>query len=140
MAVVLNKPKAVASLSILPLIDVVFLLIIFFLVATRFVEAEQELDVSLPSASEALPVVSNLREVVININRDGEFYLDGKYRLEEEVEQILRQRAANNPLNQTVVIRVDKETDTQYFITAIDICKRVGIQNYTAMIDKPHEQ
>ncbi len=139
MAVVLRKPKAIGSLSILPLIDVVFLLIIFFLVATRFVEAEQELDITLPTASEALPIVSNLREIVINIDKEGQFFVSGKYRLEEEVEQFLRQGAANNPLNQTVVIRVDKETDSQYFITAIDLCKRAGIQNYTAMIDKPND-
>ena len=139
MAVQLRKSKAIASLSILPLIDVVFLLIIFFLVATRFVQAEQELDVNLPSASEALPVISNLREIVINIDKDGQFFMNGKFRLAEEVEQLLREKAANNPLTQTVVIRADKETDTQYFITAIDLCKRAGIQNYTAMIDEPNQ-
>ena len=42
-----------ASLSLTPLIDVVFLLLIFFLVATRFAEEERELDVLLPQASEA---------------------------------------------------------------------------------------
>ncbi len=135
MAITLRKSKAIGSLSILPLIDVVFLLIIFFLVATRFVEAEQELDVTLPSASEALPMISNMREIVVNIDKEGQFFMNGKYRLVEEVEQLLRQAAANNPLNQTVIIRTDKETDTQYFITAINLCKRVGIHNYTAMID-----
>ena len=137
MAVQLKKARAVSSLSILPLIDVVFLLIIFFLVATKFVRAEQELDLNLPTASEALPLTAEVKEIIINIDKDGQFYMDGKYRLVEEIEQALKNRVANNPFNQTVIIRADMETDCQHFITAVNLCKRVGIENYTAMIDEP---
>jgi len=136
MPVEIKKSKAVSSLSILPLIDVVFLLIIFFLVATRFVQAEQELDLQLPTASEALPMTADVTEVIVNIDKQGQYFLDGKFRLPEEVEQILKTRATNNPLSQSVIIRADREADVQYFISLIDICKRVGLQNYTAMIEE----
>ncbi len=139
MAVQLKKSRAVASLSILPLIDVVFLLIIFFLVATKFVRAEQELDMQLPTASEAAPLTSEIREVIVNIDKDGQYYMDGKFRLIEEVEEFLRTAATNNPDSQTVVIRCDRTADYEFFIQVIDVCKRVGIENYTTMTSDDSE-
>ncbi len=132
------KPKkhAVGSLSVTPLIDVVFLLLIFFLVATRFSEEEREIDIELPTASQSLPLTQEPREMFINIDRDGQYFIDGKYHYPEQVEQLLRKAAANNPLTQTVVIRADKTTDWQYVLTAFDLCKKAGIYNYTAMTDQ----
>lgn len=135
MAVKPMKP-AVGSLSITPLIDVVFLLLIFFLVATRFAEEEREIDIELPTASEAMPLTAEPREMFININREGKFFIEGKFRNVEDVEQILRQAATNNPLTQTVVVRADKQADWQHVLTAIDLCKKVGIYQYTAMTDE----
>ena len=56
MAVKIRKGSALASLSITPLVDVVFLLLIFFLVATKFDEEDHALDIQLPEASEAVPM------------------------------------------------------------------------------------
>ena len=61
MAIKLKQGRALGSLSLTPLIDVVFLLLIFFLVATRFAQEDRELDVELPSASEAKPLVASQR-------------------------------------------------------------------------------
>ena len=52
MAVRIRKSSVLQSLSLTPLIDVVFLLLVFFLVATRFAEEDRQLDVKLPTASE----------------------------------------------------------------------------------------
>ena len=56
MAVKIRKSMLLQSLSLTPLIDVVFLLLIFFLVATRFAEEERSLEVKLPTASESKPM------------------------------------------------------------------------------------
>lgn len=130
------KKHAVGSLSVTPLIDVVFLLLIFFLVATRFAEEEREIEIELPSASQALPLTAEPREMFINVDKDGRYFIDGKFRNTEDVEQLLRQAAANNPLTQTVVIRGDKTADWQHILTAFDLCKKAGIYNYTAMTDE----
>ncbi|MGI9516825.1 MAG: ExbD/TolR family protein [Pirellulaceae bacterium] len=129
------KKHAVGSLSITPLIDVVFLLLIFFLVATRFAEEEREIEIELPTASQSLPLTTEPREMFINIDETGQYFIEGKFRHPEQVEDILRQAAANNPLTQTVVIRADKSTDWQHVLTAFDLCKKAGIYNYTAMTD-----
>ncbi len=131
------KPKkhAVGTLSITPLIDVVFLLLIFFLVATRFAKEERALELELPTASESLPLTEEPRELFINIDREGRYFIQGRFRHVEDVEQILIQAAANNPLTQAVVIRADRQADWQAVLTAFDLCKKAGIYQYTAMTD-----
>ncbi len=133
MAVKLKR-SSTAAMNLTSLIDMVFLLLIFFLVATRFAEQETALDVKLPTASEALPLTVPPSEIFINIDRDGRFFIDGQFRLEEEVEHVLRQAVANNPLTQTVVIRGDRQANWQAVATAINLCKKVGINQYTAMM------
>lgn len=137
MPVQLKRSSAIGSLSVTPLIDVVFLLLIFFLVSSRFSEEERELDLNLPSVSEALPATLEPSELVINIDTEGRFFIDGAFRQAEQVEQILRRSQANNPLTQTVVIRGDREANWEAVATAMGICKKVGIFEYTATMDDP---
>ncbi len=132
MAVQLKRGAALAAISITPLIDIVFLLLIFFLVASRISDEESRLELDLPNVSEALPALFPPEEVVINIDRDGRYFLDGQFRPVEQVEQILRRAQTNNPLTQAVLIRADKATDWQYVAVAFDICKKVGIHRYSA--------
>ncbi len=133
MAVKMKRSSTLA-INMTPMIDMVFLLLIFFLVATRFMQQERELDMSLPSASESRPLTAAPREIFVNIDQDGRFFIDGQYRLEEELEHVMRQSASNNPLTQAVVIRADRKADWQSVATAINVCKKVGIANYTAMM------
>ena len=133
MAVKMKRSSTLA-INMTPMIDMVFLLLIFFLVATRFMQQERELDMSLPSASEARPLTAAPREIFVNVDQDGRYFIDGQYRLAEELEHVMRQSAANNPLTQTVVIRADRQANWQSVATAINVCKKVGIANYTAMM------
>ena len=137
MAVQIRKNSAIGSLTITPLIDVVFLLLIFFLVASRFSEEERQLDLNLPSVSEAVSVTAPINEIVINIDAEGKFFIDGAFRQVEQVEQILSRARTNNPLSQTVVIRADKQTDWDYVATAMNLCKKVGIEEFSATTDEP---
>ena len=107
MAVQIRKNSAISSLTITPLIDVVFLLLIFFLVASRFSEEERQLDLNLPSISEAVSITAPINEIIINIDAEGKFFIDGSFRQIEQVEQILTRARTNNPLSQSVVIRAD---------------------------------
>lgn len=136
MTVTIKRTSAIGSLSITPLIDVVFLLLIFFLVSSRFSEEERELDLNLPSVTEALPSSMQPDELVINIDREGRFFIEGSFHQVEQVEQILRRAQVNNPLTQTVVIRGDKEANWEQVAIAIGLCKKVGINEFTATMDE----
>ena len=137
MAVQIKKGSVIGSLTMTPLIDVVFLLLIFFLVASRFSEEERQLDLNLPSVSEAMSVTAPINEIVINIDAQGQFYIEGAFRQLEEVEQILQRARNNNPISQTVVIRADKQTDWDHVATAMNLCKKVGIEEFSATTDEP---
>ena len=137
MAVQIRKNSAISSLTITPLIDVVFLLLIFFLVASRFSEEERQLDLNLPSISEAVSITAPINEIIINIDAEGKFFIDGSFRQIEQVEQILTRARTNNPLSQSVVIRADKKADWDYVAAAMNLCKKVGIDDFTATTDDP---
>ena len=130
MSVQLRESSAMSSLSIAPLIDVVFLLLIFFLVTSRFEKQERELDLELPEASSSVPITETPSEIVVNLGVDGQLVIDGSIRGLDELEKILAQASANNPLTQTVLIRSDRRAPVGSFIGVINVCKELGL-NYT---------
>ena len=130
MSVQLRESSARSSLSIAPLIDVVFLLLIFFLVTSRFAKQERELDLELPEASQSVPITEPPSELVVNLGVDGQLVIDGSIRGLDELEKILAQASANNPLTQTVLIRSDRRAPVGSFIGVINVCKELGL-NYT---------
>ena len=130
MSVKLDKGNALSNLSLTPLIDIVFLLLIFFLVATRFAEEEREMQVSLPAASEAMPLTAKPREIFVNVDQDGKYIVQRRVVGENELERILMDAAANNPGTQSVIIRADKTCDWQFVATVMNLCNRANITDY----------
>ncbi len=131
MSVKINKGSALASLSITPLIDIVFLLLIFFLVATRFAEEDRELDVVLPSASEARPLTVKPREIFVNIDKDGNYFVGGSVVNANQMYDILLEASNDNPGHQSVVIRADKRVPLDYAVQVMNLCNKSNITNYT---------
>ena len=130
MAVKLEKGSALSSLSLTPLIDIVFLLLIFFLVATRFAEEERELDLVLPSASEAKPLSAKPREIFVNIDEEGSFFVHSRVVTLGELATILAQASADNPGTQSVIIRADEGCDVKYAVAVMNLCNKFNITDY----------
>jgi len=130
MTVKINKGSALDNLSLTPLIDIVFLLLIFFLVATRFAEEERELDILLPEASEAQPLTSKPREMFVNVDEQGRYYVTGKFLTLEQLNQILNTAHTNNPGRASVVIRADKLCDWGFVVAAMNACNKAKIRDY----------
>lgn len=136
MSVKIEKGDALSNLSMTPLIDVVFLLIIFFLVATKFEEEEREMDVLLPEASEAMPLTSTPKEIFVNVDKDGTYYVAGKQLNEDGLLDVLREAADRNPGRQKVIIRADKQCVWQYVVAVMNQCNRAQIFDYTVSISE----
>lgn len=130
MSVKIDKGSALNNLSLTPLIDIVFLLLIFFLVATRFAEEERELEVLLPDASEAQPLTSKPRELFVNIDDRGRYYVTGKILTLEQLHPVLEAVYVNNPDRASVVIRADKRVPFERVVGAINACKKAKIRDY----------
>jgi biopolymer transport protein ExbD len=131
MAVKINKGQALGSISvsIMPLLDVIFLLLIFFLVATRFAEAEREMDVLLPDASEARALTSKPGELFINIDRQGRYYVTGKLLTLDELQPVLRAAYVNNPGRVSAIIRADERCAYGHVIAAKNACLKEKIRD-----------
>lgn len=129
MPVTINKGTALSSLSMTPLIDIVFLLLIFFLVTTRFSEEDHELEVMLPTASEAKPLVVKPKEIFINIDSEGAYFVGNEQTDLEKMKAVLAEADVNNPTGQTVVIRADKRCHWDSVVAAINACQQAGIHD-----------
>ena len=130
MSVRIDKGRLGSGLELTPMIDVVFLLMIFFLVASKLDEADRSIDVILPQASAAKPLTSKPREFVINIDREGNYFAGARPVRLDDLQQLLRQSAADNPQRQTVIVRADENTAHKFVVGAMDACVQAGIEDY----------
>ncbi len=130
MTVKIDKGSALSALSMTPLMDIVFLLLIFFLVATRFAEEERELDILLPDASEAQPLTSKPRELFVNIDEKGRYFVTGQFLTLPKLQPILDAAYVNNPGRASVVIRADRSCDWHYVVGAMNACNKAKIRDY----------
>ncbi|REK15838.1 MAG: biopolymer transporter ExbD [Planctomycetota bacterium] len=140
MTVKIHKGRSAGLLNLTPMIDVVFQLLLFFLVATKFAEDERELKIVLPHASEARPLTTKPRVLFVNVDREGRYFVDGDELNLEGLEDKLEQISANNPGQQTVEIRADRECLWEYVVAVMNLCNKAGIRDYrvtTTALEKP---
>ena len=130
MALSIKRSISADALSLTPLIDVVFLLLVFFLVASQFAREDLELPVKLPSASSALPMTADPEILTVNVTAEGRYYARGEYYNLSSLESLIDQSVRNNPVNQTVLIRGDREVPYQSIVSIMDICHRVKVPSY----------
>lgn len=127
------------KMDLTPIIDMVFLLLIFFLVATTFHQTEREMQVALPAASSAGPITTSLRELIINVNEAGEIIISGQTVEPEDLAVLIEQAVQNNP-DQKITVRGDQNTAYANIVRVLDICKTNGIQEPyldTVLVGRP---
>jgi len=124
------KTEAVEDpqLNLTPMVDVVFLLNIFFLLGTRFAETERQYDIQLPTVSVAQPVTAVPDDIIVNVRRDGEIQIGNEVVPLEQLAARLTAARENYP-DQGVVIRGDREGPYQHVIDVLNACKRAQITN-----------
>lgn len=115
------------SIEMTPMIDMVFLLLIFFLVATTFQEEEREMQIALPEASAAGPISTALREIIINVTEDGGMVVSGRAVEADELRTMIEEAVAENP-EQKITVRGDHRARYEAIVRPLDICKSAGIQ------------
>ena len=130
MALQLHKGRSLGLLDLTPMIDVVFNLLIFFMVVSHFAKTERDLKTRLPDGSEAMPITARPRELFVNIDEHGRYFVRSQQVTREELREILIQAALNNPTSQTVAIRADKRAEWDFVATAMRLCNDAGIHEY----------
>lgn len=114
------------SLNMTPLIDMVFLLLIFFLVATTFAQEEREQDIQLPATSSIQPLSAPPQQIIINIASDGSMKVGGQDYTMAGLSALLQQLVKDDP-GREVLIRCDEAAFHRYFAAVANVCRASGI-------------
>lgn len=127
MLIRVKEPESGVAIDLTPVIDMVFNLLIFFLVATTFLQTEREMRIALPFASSAAPISAMLQEVIINVDAEGKIIVSGKTLTPEDLRGLMGNAVQANP-EQKVTVRGDRSTAYANIVAVLDICKNTGIQ------------
>jgi biopolymer transport protein ExbD len=121
-----KKNRVSPRLSIAPLIDCLFLLIIFFLLTSQFV-MQPGLKISLPAASASRPEEGR---ITISLTREGGIYVDGELVDEKDLQHKLRQRMRAEK-GKPLIIKADREIPLGQAVKIMDIGKKAGVDRMT---------
>ncbi len=127
MPIKLNSAEE-PTLNLTPMIDIVFLLIIFFMVGTKFTEIEQELEVSIPQVASGATDVTKAQQCVIAVFRGGRVSVDEDVMEIHELEMNLNQRVSDGA-ELHVIIRGDADGAFQNVANVLSACRRAGVND-----------
>jgi biopolymer transport protein ExbD len=120
------------EIGLIALIDCIFFLLMFFMVATSFKqqtenEKRKELPVVLPSASASLvATAASVAPLIIGVDKNGKFYMNGEPIGTLELHERLRKEAAADA-NRNVRIDGDRAASYQHIVHVLDLCQLAGL-------------
>ncbi len=119
-----------ADVNLTPLIDVVFLLLIFFMVSTTF-DTTSQLKINLPKA-DSQQIKNSKNKIEITINAKGDFYLNGRQvasRSAAALRASIQRQISHGDKSIQVMVQSDALTPVQALVTALDVVSRLGLTN-----------
>ena len=123
-----NATQHHPGIQLAPLVDVLLLLLIFFLLTWNAARNENELDVKLPSASAAKENAAPAGPVVVNVKVDGTVVVNRRNLTEPELADLLR-NLVQLDAQQAVVIRGDETGAYKNIVNVLNIASQAGVAN-----------
>jgi len=122
-----HKERQDPDINLTPLIDVVFLLLIFFMVSTTFTR-ESEISINLPESS-AETTETEQTTVDLSIDSQGRFYLNNKQVINTSINTLIKalKLVIKEPQEVSLIISADGQTPHQAVVTAMDAARQLGI-------------
>lgn len=114
--------------QIAPMIDVIFLLLCFFVASQVFSQWETEVPITLPTADTGQVPERLPGEIIINIDQHGTIFVNNQ-KLDDEGLRVLLQRIVKLFPGQPVLIRGDKATDYEHIVRVMDLCRKADVYN-----------
>ena len=111
-----------------PMLDVVFLLLCFFVTTSVYSQWENEVEIQLPSADSSVEPSRLPGEIIVNVAKDGTIRVNGRDLTPEELGEKCRALASAFPGN-PVVVRGDKDASWQSVLRVLDICAKNDLYN-----------
>ena len=128
-------------INLMPLIDMVFLLLIFFLVATTIAQEEREIAVQLPGAAAVEPLSAPPQQLIINILEDGQTKVAGTIYTRPQLSAVLTSLSQNES-EREVLIRADLRSIHKHLASVVSLCSKAGITEFKIgyIIEEPQPQ
>lgn len=127
-----NLEETETQIDLSPLIDMVFILLIFFMVSATFVK-DMDLDINRPKASTAEP--SSTKAIRVYIDKAGDTYLDGQpvrsWVIQSRLRDILRSGTSD-----TVLVVTDDSVPARKLVEVVDQCRRAGARDVGVVTDE----
>lgn len=134
-----NHPELSDTIQMAPLIDIVFLTLVFFMVTSVYGALESEVDITLPTADTAIQTERNRGEIFINIREDGTIVVNDREQTIPELQELLDRVAELFP-GGAVIIRGDRAAQLGRAVQVLDCCRKADIQNVSfAALDPAQE-
>ncbi len=116
------------TIQMAPLIDIVFLTLVFFMAMSVFNQQESELSISVPKSAESTETVRSPGEIIVNISKDGSVIVNQRKLKTGDLETMLKKVSSLFP-NQPVIIRADGQTYHKFVVNVLDACANANIWN-----------
>lgn len=129
------------GINLTPLIDVVFLLLIFFMVSTTFTK-ETHLEIDLPEASNEPVAVTDIESIDIVVSANGDYTVNGQTVINQEARTLLQaiKTIAGNNTNQPVTLTADANASHQAVVRAMDVAGQLGFSQLRITTRQPAEE
>lgn len=124
-----NRSKA-PQLALTSMLDVIFLLLCFFVTVSVFSQWESEISIKLPSASTAEEPDRLPGEIIVNLDKEGKVMVNGTALSLNDLRGRLAKVAKFYP-DQAVIIRADREVRYEHLVEIIDTCREASIWNFS---------
>ena len=131
-----NRQPPPIAIQLAPMIDILLLLLSFFIISWQFSKSETELNVSVPTAQEGAEPKRVQGEIIINVLADGSLKMEGHAVNREQLFNNLL-KIATQYKNQPVRIRGDGNVSYQRIVEVIDTCQKAGIWNISFATQRP---
>jgi biopolymer transport protein ExbD len=118
----------IIGFQIAPMVDILLVLLCFFIVTWSFARKEMELDVKVPAAQSGKESNPMINQTVLNVKQDGSVVWNRKSTSLEELSERLKQLAHIYP-DYAIILRGDEHADYKYIVNVLDVCREANIWN-----------
>ena len=134
-----SRERTRPTLPLAAMVDVLFLLLVFFMTASVFRERETQIDINLPTAETAETQKPGPTRIVVSIDENNEIYLGERKVLITDLPDTLKKLAADFP-DEELVVRGDQESSFGLAVRIMDEAKQAGISNVSVATIKSVEE
>ncbi|MEM9881436.1 MAG: biopolymer transporter ExbD [Planctomycetota bacterium] len=134
-----TRERSAPVLPLAGMVDILFLLLIFFMTASVFRDAELSMDVALPTSETAEAAVGPANQIIITVDAENRVFLGERAVPIDDLRGILEDLVAVAP-NDAAVIRADGDADWGVGVRVMDLAQQAGLTQVQAATIRPAEE